>query len=333
MNYPNIFSAQNYHLIKPLIPRRIQLYLRRKVVQRKRSRFSNIWPIDEKASKPPEGWSGWPEGKRFGLVLTHDVETAKGQERCIQLAMLEERLGFRSSFNFVTEEYNVSAFLRDRLAERRFEIGVHGLFHKGNPFRSRKIFQEQAIKINHYLKDWQSVGYRSPCMYHNLEWIGELNIEYDSSTFDTDPFEPQPDGVGTIFPFWVPATCNPINPINPSNPSNPSNPLSDGFVELPYTLPQDHALFVIMREKSIAIWKKKLDWIAENGGMALLITHPDYMSFDGKKPAMEEYPVEYYKEFLKNIKSKYDGRFWHGLPKDISRLWRILNAEKVCNKG
>jgi hypothetical protein len=28
----------------------------------------------------------------------------------------------------------------------------------------------------------------------------DLNIEYDASTFDTDPFEPQPDGVGTIFP-------------------------------------------------------------------------------------------------------------------------------------
>ena len=31
-----------------------------------------------------------------------------------------------------------------------------------------------------------------------------LNIAYDASTFDTDPFEPQPDGVNTIFPFWVP---------------------------------------------------------------------------------------------------------------------------------
>jgi hypothetical protein len=32
-----------------------------------------------------------------------------------------------------------------------------------------------------------------------------------------------------------------------------------------------------MGEKTISIWKKKLDWIVEKGGMALLITHPDYM--------------------------------------------------------
>jgi hypothetical protein len=34
-----------------------------------------------------------------------------------------------------------------------------------------------------------------------------------------------------------------------------------------------------MREKNIDIWKRKLDWIVENEGMALLITHPDYMNF------------------------------------------------------
>ena len=47
-------------------------------------------------------------------------------------------------------------------------------------------------------------------MLHNLEWFHDLNVKYDSSTFDTDPFEPQPDGVGTIFPFWVPRPNSPL---------------------------------------------------------------------------------------------------------------------------
>ncbi len=42
-------------------------------------------------------------------------------------------------------------------------------------------------------------------MHHNFEWIEELSIDYDMSTFDTDPFEPMPDRVGTIFPFIVSA--------------------------------------------------------------------------------------------------------------------------------
>ena len=42
------------------------------------SRHKDTWPIDPRSAKPPEGWTGWPEGKKFALVLTHDVETKKG---------------------------------------------------------------------------------------------------------------------------------------------------------------------------------------------------------------------------------------------------------------
>ena len=47
------------------------------------------------------------------------------------------------------------------------------------------------------------------------------------------------------------------------------------------------------------------NWIVKHGGMALLNTHPDYMSFDGNNPKRTEYPVELYEEFLEYIKEKY----------------------------
>ena len=297
---PNSF----YYKIKPLIPRSLQIWLRRMIVYRKLKKYSNVWPIDDRAGKPPEGWTGWPEGKKFALVLTHDVESARGVGRCLELAKLEERLGFRSSFNFVAEGYKVSDRLRDELTARGFEVGIHGIKHNGNPFRSKEIFQGQAIKINQYLKDWKSVGFRCPCMYHNLEWIGELDIHYDASTFDTDPFEPQPDGVRTIFPFWV------------SRDSTPK-----GYVELPYTLPQDFTVFVLMGEKGIEMWKNKLDWIVKCGGMALLNAHPDYVDFGGKKKKVGKYPVRYYEEFLSYVKDGYKGQYWHVLPRDMARFW------------
>ena len=110
-------------------------------------------------------------------------------------------------------------------------------------------------------------------MQHKLSWLHELGVEYDTSTFDTDPFEPEPDGTATIFPFWVPG------------------PNGSGYVELSYTLVQDFTLFRVLRERNIDIWKRKLDWIVERGGMVLLNTHPDYMCFGGK-PARDEFPVE-----------------------------------------
>jgi len=297
-----------YHTFKFLIPRRLQIQLRRYYVNRKRVLHAEDWPIDPNAGTPPEGWTGWPDGKKFALVLTHDIENSDALEKCMQLAELEERHGFRSSFNFVAGDYPVPDTLRQGLMDRGFEIGVHGLHHDNNPFRSESIFRRQAVDINRTLKEWNAVGFRSPSMYHNLEMLHQLNIEYDASTFDTDPFEPQPDGMSTIFPFWV-----------------PDRNRSKGYVEIPYTLPQDFLLFVLLQEKNIDIWKKKLDWIAEQGGMALFIVHPGYMSFNGTE-RYDEYPARYYEEFLEYIKSKYEGHYWHALPRDMARFWAGQNG-------
>ena len=142
-------------------------------------------------------------------------------------------------------------------------------------------------------------------MYHNLDWLHHLGIEYDASTFDTDPFEPQPDPAGTIFPFWVEDSST-----------------RKGYVELPYTLPQDSTYFLLLGSKNIEILKEKLDWIADQGGMALLNTHPDYMQFNGDKPAFDEYHVAYYHQFLDYVREKYNGQYWHALPREVAQFYR-----------
>jgi peptidoglycan/xylan/chitin deacetylase (PgdA/CDA1 family) len=276
----------------------------------KRLSCADIWPIDEKAGDTPEGFNGWPEKKRFALILTHDVDTEKGQTKCLNLSQIEESLGFRSSFNFVPERYPVDPDLRKQLVAAGFEVGVHGLNHDGKLYKNGKVFQERAVKINGYLKEWNAVGFRSPAMHRNLEWIHDLNIEYDCSTFDTDPFEPDNTGMKTIFPFWI-----------------PNNSSGKGYVELPYTLPQDFTLFILMKEKNIDIWKKKIDWIAKKGGMVLLNTHPDYMYFEGSRPGIEEYTVDYYQKLLEYIKLKYEGQYWQALPREVARFLRQMVKE------
>jgi hypothetical protein len=201
----------------------------------------------------------------------------------------------------------VSKALREYLVRSGFEVGVHDLKHDGKLFRSKKGFLKRAAKINKYLKDWNSVGFRSGAMLHNLEWIHALDVEYDASTFDTDPFEPQPDGVRTIFPFCVKDSQE-----------------RKGYVELPYTLPQDFTLFILFKEKDIEIWKRKLDWIVSKGGAVVLITHPDYMDFDGKSRKIDEYPAKYYVEFLRHVESHYPGQYWHVLPKELASFVRNM---------
>ncbi len=275
---------------------------RRIVAQMQRQRAAETWPINEAAGRVPAGWPGWPDGKKFALVLTHDVEGVNGLAKCRQLMQLEQSLGFRSSFNFIPEgEYSVSPALRGELAKNGFEVGVHDLRHDGKLYQSRRDFSEKAGRINQYLAEWGAVGFRSGFMLHNLAWLHDLKVGYDASTFDTDPFEPQPDGVGTIFPFWMP------------------RPDGGGYVELPYTLPQDSTLFLVLKETSPEIWKRKLDWIASHGGMALINVHPDFLAFDGEKnPSSQEFPGAYYLEFLEYVRARYAGLFWQSLPREMA---------------
>jgi hypothetical protein len=218
-------------------------------------------------------------------------------------------LGFRSSFNFIPEgEYSVPPPLRAWLKEHGFEVGVHDLHHDGHLFSSWKSFRRKAQRINTYLKEWNAAGFRSGFMLRNLDWIQELNIRYDASTFDSDPFEPQPHGVGTIFPFYVMGTDE-----------------REGYVELPYTLPQDSTVFLVLRGSRL-IWQEKLDWIAERGGMALVNVHPDYVSFGNQSPARRSYPARLYAEFLIWLKQKYSGVYWQTQPADIAKFVRSFAA-------
>lgn len=313
-----------YYTLKPFLPWSLRAAVRRRLACRRREASHAIWPIHHAAGRAPLNWPGWPDGRQFAVVLTHDVEGPEGLAKCRRLAELERSLGFRSAFNFIPDgSYTVSAELREQLAQDGFEIGVHDLHHDGGLYRSPAAFRRNADRINRYLREWGARGFRSGFMFHRLDWLHDLAIDYDTSTFDTDPFEPQPDAAGTIFPFWVPPPDN--------------HPTAKGFVEIPYTLPQDSTLFLIFQEESPAIWLEKLDWIAERGGMAMVNVHPDYLRFPGDPVAPRTYPVEHYIALLQRIREKYAGAYWPALPRqvaDFAASHRVTHkprrARRVC---
>jgi glycosyltransferase involved in cell wall biosynthesis len=287
-----------------------------------------VWPVLPGSEKPPRDWAGWPEGKQFALVLTHDIEGPSGLAKCHGLMDREIKLGFRSSYNFVPEgSYSVPETLRSELTANGFEVGVHDLHHDGKLFKSRRSFQAKKDRINHHLQRWGAVGFRSGFMLHNLEWIKELNILYDASTFDTDPFEPQPDGVGTIFPFWVSRDARTGSTVNGVESEcgavpDPLRPSHRGYVELPYTLCQDSTLFLLLREQTPSIWIDKMEWIAKHGGMVLLNTHPDYMNLGGDDTGGWRYDVQLYEYFLEHVRAKFGTRCWNVTPRELAAWYK-----------
>lgn len=231
----------------------------------------------------------WPDDARFAFVPTHDVETAEGMRNIPQIADLEERLGFRSSWNIVPHKYPIDLKLLTELQARGFEIGVHGYNHDGKLFANRKIFDQRVSAINTALKSLGAIGFRAPMVHRNLDWLQSLDIEYDASCFDIDPFQAMPGGVGGVWPF-----------------------IAGRFVELPYTLPQDHTLFVASNEQDGCIWHEKLNYVAALGGMAMVITHPDYLD--------AQYRIDAYRRLLESV-TNLDG-VWRALPKDVAAWWR-----------
>jgi hypothetical protein len=304
-------AVVSYYRIRPILPRTSQIRMRRLFSRlQARSRFPR-WPIEtalhdfyawlfrhatEVAQTPIPWLSLWPNGYSWAFVLTHDVETATGYQNIPVLKNLEVEAGYRSSWNFVPKRYAIDDTIVADLARHGFEVGVHGLYHDGRDLESLPTLHERLPVIRKYADRWNAVGFRSPATHRVWEWMPLLGFDYDSSYPDTDPFEPQSGGCCSLLPYF-----------------------NQDLVELPITLPQDHTLFSILGHSDGHMWVEKTDHVRSQGGMALIITHPDYVSHNGLLDA--------YKSLLQQFKD--DSSAWRALPCQISDWWRRRAASRL----
>jgi peptidoglycan/xylan/chitin deacetylase (PgdA/CDA1 family) len=306
-------ARQLYYRLRAILPRRVTAFGRRHLTAKAPRRFRLRWPIEDRyvhfmhelgqrTSSDAEYIRAaqlWPGRADFAFALTHDVERAEGHAFVPQLADLDEKYGFRSSFNFVLEDYAVDHAILRELTARGFEVGIHGLHHDGSMFSSWANFVRDSQRLARYAATLGIVGFRSPATHRNPTWMQQLPFEYDASFFDTDPFEVMPGGTMSIWPFF----CG-------------------RFVELPYTLPQDHTLLVVLGKRDPRLWLDKVDFIARWNGMAMLIAHPDFLIASRYRAV--------YEEFLQEMQHRVrlgqsDGSYpaaWHALPLEIARWWR-----------
>jgi hypothetical protein len=117
------------------------------------------------------------------------------------------------------------------------------------------------------------------------------------------------------------------------SPYSTSARLRAGYVELPYTLPQDFTLFLLLREQTPDIWLQKIDWIAQHGGMALVNVHPDYLCLDGATPKAMEYPSTHYKALLDYVRDRYEGVFWNPTPSKVAQFFAEATKVSKASKS
>jgi hypothetical protein len=308
-------ALTSYYRIRPGLPRRAQIRLRQLFSRlQARTRFP-AWPIEtalhdlyaflfdliaELAQEPVPSIAAWPRGKQWALVLTHDVETSLGYRNLAALRDVELETDHRSSWNFVPKRYSVDDAVVTELLRAGFEVGVHGLYHDGRDLESKATLEQRLPAIREYAERWNASGFRSPATHRRWELMPLLGFDYDSSYPDTDPFEPTSGGCCSWLPFF-----------------------NQSLVELPITLPQDHTVFVILQSADETLWQTKTDFLRERGGMALLITHPDYL--------MNGRLVDAYRRFLRTYRD--DATVWHALPRDVSAWWRRRMASRLEREG
>jgi peptidoglycan/xylan/chitin deacetylase (PgdA/CDA1 family) len=297
-----------YYRVKKLLPRSFWLELRRQFIKRGSPPEFPTWPFDSSvdrllrfyarcqllasgADEAEFAWF-WPGSYRAAVILTHDVESEAGLRLALDLAAIEEERGLRSSFNIVGADYPIDYGIVRELRERGFEIGLHGLVHDRSLFSSRKEFERQLPELEKASKRLDSVGFRSPATYRMTEWLSELPALYDSSVPLSDPYEPQPGGCCSFWPFMLGADS----------------------VELPYTLPQDHTLFTLLKQRSAATWIGQMHRIIERFGLVECLSHPErgYLG-DPDKRAI-------YAEFLDAVCDL--DNVWKALPHEVADWWR-----------
>jgi len=298
-------ARASYYRLRPMLPRSAQMRFRRSFSKVQAKVPFPAWPTEtalhdfyrllfsfvaEIAGEPVPTLAPWPRNFKWALVLTHDVEGAEGLKNLLRLLEVERQRGYRSSWNFVPE--NKASADEGLIAELRqggFEVGVHGLVHDGRDIASHRTFKSRLPRIHQYAERWQASGFRSPATLRSWELMPLLGFDYDSSYSDTAPYEPQPGGCCSWLPYMI-----------------------NDLVELPITLPQDHTLFEILGHVDAGVWLQKAHFLRDQGGMALILTHPDYI---GNERLLSSY-VKFLDEFAD------DETAWRVLPRDISAWWR-----------
>jgi len=303
-----------FYLLRRAIPRRVQLGGRRALMRWQGLPTFPQWPFDGSVHRLLCLYARcllealsletlrfrwfWPPGCRAAVILTHDVESEQGLREAVRVADLEEKHGLRSSFNLVADWYPIDWGIVEELRGRGFELGVHGLFHDRSLFSDREQFEHQLPLLRRFHERIGADGFRSPATYRRLGWLGELPTQYDCTVPMSDPYEPQPGGCCSPWPFFI-------------------GPL----VELPYTLPQDHTLFTLLRQRDIGLWADQLRALERTAGLVQCVTHPDpgYLAVPQNRGL--------YQKFLELVSGREN--LWHALPRDIAEWWRQRDGQQA----
>lgn len=308
-----------YYGMRPGIPFSVRSYIKRAYLAGWQKTTFPRWPVDanvehllenllklslnaQPGTDIPFIWF-WPNGFESCTVMTHDVETDAGLSFINAVMDLDDSAGIKASFQLIPEErYSISDTLIGEIRSRGFEVNIHDLNHDGRLFDDRTLFLNRVRKINGYLRQYRSKGYRTGVLYRNQEWYDAFQFEYDMSVPNVAHLDAQHGGCCSVMPYFI-----------------------GNILELPLTTVQDYCLFHILNKYSTSLWKQQYEIISQQHGMASFIIHPDYVI--GKRP---QGVFRQLLEYLSEVRTT--GQAWFALPGEVNAWWRQRSRMRlICN--
>jgi hypothetical protein len=311
---------RTYYALRGFIPASLRRALQRSYFRNWHSLPFPQWPVDTTvddilkqlffltirggdAERVPFVWF-WPNGAASCAIVTHDVETARGRDRCSWLMDINDSHGIKASFQLIPEgRYELTPAMLDTIRTRGFELNLHDLNHDGLLFSDRAEFERRASRINEHARALGARGFRSGQLYRRADWYGALDIAYDMSVPNAAHLEVQRGGCCTVMPYFI-----------------------GDIVELPLTTTQDYSLFHIVRDYSTSVWQKQIDRIVAAHGLVSFIAHPDYLIGDQA--------VKAYRTLLDRLdRLRDERRCWIPLPGAVERWWRQRSRMRLVRDG
>lgn len=270
----------SYNIISPNVRNLLIKLIQVAKFTRSKTKVSNFpsWPIEKsvetlryiflksfeiKAKKKVPYTNFWPEKKRCCFVATHDMETETSFRNIETIREIENRFGFKSSWNVLSKKYGITKTEFNQLRQLKnngCEIGIHGYNHDGKlPYLKREEIIKRLEHARKTFEEFNCTSFRSPQLQRNENFLHLLSDYFlcDSSVQDTDIYSAfaKKSGCCTVFPFMI-----------------------NDMVEVPITLAQDFRLIYTLNlneQKMYELWKEKVDFVYEIGGVINILTHPD----------------------------------------------------------
>jgi len=252
----------------------------------------------------------WPAGKKFTVILSHDIDTNEGFRNIDKFAEIERRHNFRSCWFVVGRFFAAHKEQLATLLQDGFEIGCHDYLHDNRlTLLSAGKMKDRLLKCNEMLREFAVTGFRSPSLLRSrpmFEAVADSFI-YDSSVPDTELFlqTAARSGCCSVFPYVI----------------------LKGLIELPITLPLDSTLIALgfSPDQIYETWKEKLAWLKRLGGIAHIDTHAE-SHYCGNNDILK-----IYEKFLTLVSG--DSECWIAKPQEAVLWWKKGAGGAVYNNG